>query len=134
MQMLRDLIEFPVVTDKVTWEARQVLRDMGEKPKPHILLRMKLSGTYFDQRALEPYVRVGKVRSLFVEISRDGITARAYFDKPLTTEGMIEYGYGDEAMFRVKSPFEPDNVRVLDLKLLGKKNVMFLERFFPDRG
>ncbi|HFD88183.1 MAG TPA: hypothetical protein ENJ35_10990 [Gammaproteobacteria bacterium] len=134
MQMLRDLIEFPVVTDKVIWEARQVLRDMGEKPKPHILLRIKLSGTYFEQRALEPYVSVGKVRSLFVEISEDGLTASAYFDKPLPTEGMIEFGYGNEAMFRLKSPFDPDNVRVLDPKFLRKKNVMFLERFFPDRG
>lgn len=131
--MLRDLIEFPVITDKVIWEARQVLRDMGDKPKPHILLRMKLSGTYFEQRALEPYVSVGKIRSLFVEISDDGLTASAYFDKPLLTEGMIEFGYGDEAIFRVKGPFESGNVRVLDPKFLGKKNIMFLERFFPEK-
>ncbi len=133
MKMLMDLIDLPVVTDKVTWEARQVLRDMGEKPRPHILLRVELSGTYFEQRALEPYVRVGKVRSLFVEISGDGLTARAYFDRPLPSEGMIEFGYGDEAVFRVRRPFEPDEARVLDLKLLGKKKVMFVERFFPDR-
>lgn len=133
MLMLRDLIELPVVTDRVIWEARQVLRDLGETPKPHFLLRIKLSGTYFEQRALGPYVSVGKVRSFFVEIAQDGLTASAYFDKPLT-EGVIEFGYGNEPMFRVKSPFEPDKVRVLNPRLLTEKNVVFLKRFFPEAG
>ncbi len=133
MQILRDLIELPVVTDKVTWNARQVLRDIGEKPSPHILLRMKLSGVYFNQRALEPYVRVGKIRSLFVKISEDGLTARAYFDRPLTTEGMIEFGYGGEVIFRMRSPFDPDDVRMLDPELLREQNIVFMERFFPGR-
>lgn len=134
MKMLTNLIDLPVVTDKVTWDARYVLRDIGEKPTPHMFLRVKLTGTYFDQRALGEYVKVGKVRSVAVEISEDSLSARAYFDRPLSSGGLIEFGYGDEAMFRLKSPFEPDNVRVLNPKLLGKKNVMFLEHFFPNRG
>jgi len=132
--MIKDLINFPVITDKVTWEVRQVLRDIGQKPKPHFLLRMKLSGTYFEQRALEPYVTVGKVRSLFVEFSQDGLNAKAYFDQPLPDGGVIEFGYGNDALLQVKRHFSTDEVKVLDPKLLGEKKIMFMERFFPGTG
>jgi hypothetical protein len=134
MKMLTGLIDLPVLTEKVSWDARYVLRDLGDKPTPHLFLRIKLTGTYFDHRALGEYVKIGKIRSVAVEISDDCLSARAYFDRPLPSGGRIEFGYEDQAMFRLKSRFEPDDVRRLDPTLLRKKKIMFMERFYPDLG
>ncbi len=85
--------------------------------KPHVLLRLKLSGTHFPQRALEPWVQVGRVRSRFVEIAPDGLSASAYFDR-LPRGGTIELGYGPEVLLRFPHPFVAEPVRALDVKRL----------------
>ena len=116
--MFMDLVEFPIESERLQWEARQVLRDFDKRP--HLLLRIKLKGTYFHQRALEPFVLVGNVRSRFVTISDDGLSALAYFDKLVPEERKIKFGYGNEVFLKFPKPFEYENVQLLDLKRLPK--------------
>lgn len=122
-----DLIDLPIETDRVDWEARQVVRDLyGE---PHLLDRLTLTGTRFEHRALEPYVAVGDVRSRFVEISEDGLRADAYFDEPIPGDGTIEFGYGDEPVLRIRRRFDREDVRRLDPERLPEKTRL-VGRFF----
>jgi hypothetical protein len=110
--MFTDLIDYPIESDRLNWEARQVLRDLNQEP--HLLIRVKLGGTYFPQRALEPFAVVGKVRSRFVEIADDGLSARAYFGEPLPEGGRIEFGYGEQILLRFPGAFDPGVVECLD--------------------
>lgn len=84
---------------ELTFEAREILRDVKGRSQLHH--RIKLSGMQFPQLAYEPFVRIGKVQSRYVEISDDGTIARAYFDRPLPQRGVLEFGYGDEVLFRL---------------------------------
>ncbi|MBI1786501.1 MAG: hypothetical protein HYR60_02980 [Acidobacteria bacterium] len=106
-----DLVEYPIQSAKLQWEARQVLRDLHEIP--HLLLRIKVTGTHFPRRALEAFVSIGEVRSRFVEIGPDGLSASAYFDRA-PREGVVEFGYGAEVLLRFPVPFRRAVVRELD--------------------
>jgi hypothetical protein len=99
-------------TQALHWEAREVLRDIEQRP--HLFTRIKLGGRYFPHRALEPFVVVGRVRSLFVEISEDSLNARAYFDALLPEAGTIKFGYGSEIMLSFPRQFSHDDVQRLD--------------------
>lgn len=127
--MFTDLIDFPIESERLHWEARQVLRDLNKEP--HVLLRIKLTGTYFPQRALEPFVIVGKVRSRFVEIADDGLSACAYFDEQLKHGGRIEFGYGRKILLRLPGAFDVETVKTLDLERIPR-NTRLIERFFSD--
>ena len=127
--MFLDLVDFPIESERLHWEARQVVRDLNNEP--HLLMRVKLSGTFFPQRSEEPFVRVGDIRSRFAEISDDGQSVRGYFDRPLAPRGVVEFGYGNDVILRVRSRFSPDGVRMLDPKRLPPKT-RFRERFFGD--
>ncbi|MHC4750502.1 MAG: hypothetical protein ACYTFW_11570 [Planctomycetota bacterium] len=126
--MFRDLIKYPIENDRLKWEAKHVLKDLWGKP--HLMLRIKLTGTRFQERALEPLVTVGKARSLFVEISEDGLAAYAYFDKPVPSRASIEFGYGQGPLLRFKGNVTSKAIIILDPKRFSKgtKNV---DRFFP---
>jgi|ERR1700736_2134925 len=113
--MFSDLIEYPIESPKLRWEARQVVRDLHHQP--HVLLRLKLTGTHFPQRALEPWVQVGRVRSRFVQIAPDGLSATAYFDR-LPRGGAVELGYGPDVYLRFSQPFVAEPVHALDVKRL----------------
>lgn len=110
--MFTDLIQFPIQSERLQWEARQVMRDLDYIP--HLLLRLKLTGTHFPQRALEPFVKVGEVRSRFVTISDDGLNANAYFDQSLTQGCKVEFGYGQDILLRFPRSFNWEVVRLLD--------------------
>jgi hypothetical protein len=127
--MFMDLIDFPIESKRLHWEARQVVRDLYEKP--HLLLRLKLTGTHFPQRALEPFVVVGKMRSRFVEIAEDGLSANAYFDEPLPVGGRVEFGYEREVLLRFPAVFDSETVELLDPKRLPERTRL-VERFFRD--
>jgi hypothetical protein len=105
-------------TQTLHCEAREVLRDIEQRP--HLLTRIKLSGAYFPRRALDPFVIVGRVRSLFVEISEDSLNARAYFDAPLPEAGTIRFGYGSEIELGLAGQFSHDDVQRLDPARLPK--------------
>jgi hypothetical protein len=101
--MFEDLIEWPLVSDRLRWEGKQVLRDIGGEP--FLLFRLRLTGTYFPERGAEPFVRIGRLRSRFVRIAEDGQTADAYFDEPPPEEGMVEFGYAAQVYLRCRRPF-----------------------------
>jgi len=124
--MFRDLIDFPIESERLRWEARLVVRDLNQQP--HLLVRIRLTGTHFPDRALEPFVVVGKVRSRFVNIADDGLSADAYFDEPVPQGGRIEFGYGAEVLLRLPRAFDSEAVELLDLKRLPS-NTRFIERF-----
>ena len=121
--MFGDLIEFPIESERLNWEARQIVRDLYNEP--HLFIRLKLTGTFFPQRALEPFVLVDKVRSRFVQISEDGLSAYAYFDQVPPETGRVEFGYGEEVLLRFPRRFSSQSVEFLDLNLIpkGTKNV-----------
>lgn len=127
--MFMNLIEFPIESERLQWEARQVVRDLYNQP--HLLMRVKLTGTFFPQRAEEPFMRVGKVRSRFVVIADDGQSASGYFDEPPPERDLVEFGYGDQILLRATRRFSMDGVRPLDPKRLPAKT-RFLDRFFGD--
>ena len=124
--MFWDLIDFPIESERLRWEARLVVRDLDQNP--HLLMRIKLTGTHFPQRALKPFVVVGKVRSLFVSIADDGLSACAYFDQPLPPGDRIEFGYGMEVLLRFPRAFSHEAVELLDPKRLPN-NTRSIERF-----
>ncbi len=126
--MFRDLIKYPIEHERLRWEAKYVVKDLWGKP--HLLLRLKLTGTRFQERALEPLVTVGDARSLFVEISKDGLAAYAYFDKPVPSRAVIEFGYGYGPLLRFKGDVTSKAIGILDPKLLPK-GTKYVERFFP---
>ncbi len=92
-------------------------------------MRIRLTGTHFPQRALEPFVVVGKVRSRFVEIADDGLSANAYFDRPPPQRGRIEFGYGEDILLRFPRAFDKGVAKLLDAERLPKKT-RFVDRFF----
>ena len=125
--MFMDLVDFPIESERLRWEARLVVRDLYQEP--YLFLRLKLTGTLFPHRALEPFVIVGKVRSRFVTIADDGLSACAYFDQPVPEGSRIEFGYGNDILLRLPRAFDPQAVEILDPKLLPR-DTHFIERFF----
>ena len=124
--MFMDLVDFPIESERLRWEARLVVHDLNQEP--HLLMRVKLTGTHFPQRALEPFVVVGKAHSRFVTISDDGLSACAYFDEQLPKGGRIEFGYGTDVLLRFPRAFDREEVELLDPKRLPS-NTHFMKRF-----
>ncbi len=116
---------FPYLSDlaeRMSWSCREVLRDVADVP--HLLYRVQLTGPHFEARALEPIVRVGRVRADFVELSADGLTAGAYFDRPLPERGAVTFGYEDGVLYRFPQEFEIEHLERLDRERLPE-NVRF---------
>jgi hypothetical protein len=126
--MFTDLIKYPIEHERLKWGAKYVVKDLWGKP--HLLLRLKLTGTRFQERASEPVVIVGEARSLFVEIAKDGLAAYAYFDQPVPSRASVEFGYGHRPLLRFAGHVTPKAIEPLDPKLLPKGTVN-VERFFP---
>ncbi len=125
--MFTDLIEYPIESRKLKFNARQVLRDFDDKP--HLLLRLKLEGTRFPQRALLPFVIAnGELLAYHTEIAEDELSVRAYFDRPIPEGSRIEFGYGKQIYLRFPASFSMKGVDQLDRKKLPEK-VQFLENF-----
>jgi len=127
--MFRNLIKYPIEDEHLQWEARYLVQNLNKEP--HLLLRLKISGTFFPQRALEPFVLVEKIRSKFVKISKDGKIAYAYFTEPLKGGGIIQFGYGQEILLKFPKPFGKEKLKLLEVDRLPK-NVRFLKKFFTD--
>jgi len=126
--MFTDLIKYPIKNDRLKWEAKYVIKDLWGKP--HLLLRLKLTGTRYQERALEPIVTIGEARSLFVEIAEDGLAAYAYFDHPVPSRAAVEFGYGHGPLLRFGGYVTSKAIKTLDPELLPEGTVN-VERFFP---
>jgi hypothetical protein len=88
----KDIIRPPDPRQTVRADVREVVRDVGGKP--HLFLRVKLTGWFFPKRANLPFLLVEDVLSRFVVIAPDGLSASAYFDRLLPNAERISFGYG----------------------------------------
>lgn len=117
----KELIRLPDPREKVKIGVREVVRGVFEKP--HIFIRIRITGWHFPQRALEPFVVVGEVVSRMVLIDRDGLVADAYFDKPLPDSELLSFGYGNVIHWDFKIPVQPKAIARLDRSRLPKGTI-----------
>ena len=94
---------------QVTWQAQEVVRVIDDRP--HLLLRITLTGTTFPQRAAAPFVRVVVGESVTLSwsttISDDLRELHGYFPTDLPLEGIVDYGYGSRVFGRAVPPLQP---------------------------
>ncbi|HYN50787.1 MAG TPA: hypothetical protein VES62_07660 [Thermoleophilaceae bacterium] len=119
--MYYELIKFPLRHEALNWEAREALLDI--EGRPHLFLRIKLTGTGFPVVAQIPEVWVGDVFARKVMIDEDGRTVRAYFEKPLPKRGDLYFGHLGRAELHF-GRFEPRRVVRLDRERLSADVVL----------
>jgi len=110
------------VAARMDWSSREVLRDFHGAP--HLLQRIELMGPDFGASALEPIVRIGRLRARLVEITPDGLKVRAYFDQPLPESGAITFGYEDGVLYRFPREFDREDLQPMDRERIPE-NVRF---------
>jgi hypothetical protein len=107
-----EITRLPKPKNDVRADVREVVKDL--RGLPHVFARVKLSGWYFPQRALEPFMLVGEVVSQHVEISLDGQIAKAYFDEPLPRAERVSFGYGNVINWDFDVEIDPEKIPRLD--------------------
>lgn len=116
-----DLLKFPLEHENLRWEARESLREA--EGRPHLFVRVKLTGTRFPITDQVPQVWAGKVFARRVEIDDDGLTVRAYFDR-LPPEGEpLYFGHLGQPELSF-GPFEPRRMERLDRARLPRDVVL----------
>jgi hypothetical protein len=102
----------------VKLEIREVVRDIAKKP--HVLIRVRLTGWHFPERALEPFVLIGTAVSKFLLIGYDGTTADAYFDVRPPAAKRVSFGYGKIISWDFDVAVNPADIDRLDRARLPK--------------
>jgi hypothetical protein len=118
---IESLIRLPDPRKDVRIEAREVVRDVFDKP--HLFIRVQLTGWHFPHRAPEPFLVVGDAISRRVIIDRDGLVAHAYFDRPLPATQRVSFGYGIVIHWDFEVPIDPERIRRLERTRLPKGTV-----------
>jgi hypothetical protein len=113
---VKELVRLPDPRKDVQAEVREVVREIFDKP--HVLIRVRLTGWHFAHRAEEPFLAVGDAVSRRVLIARDGLTADAYFDKALPAAQRVSFGYGNTICWDFDIPVSPKKIARLDRALL----------------
>lgn len=110
---------------KATWTAREVLKDIDDKP--HLLVALELRGARFERRGAPTFARIlgaqGTTSSWFARVTDSHDVLVAYFADPLPAQGAIEYGYGNTVAGRIPLPFQKEAVERLDRGSLPKGTV-----------
>ena len=114
----KELIRLPDPRKNVRVEVREVVRDVFNKP--HVFIRVRLTGWYFPGRAPEPFVVIGDVVSRVVIIDPDGLGANAYFDRPLPRADRVSFGYGKIINWDFDLLVDPEKIHRLDRVKLPK--------------
>ncbi len=114
--MFIDLIQFPIESPKLKWEAKVVVREIDKGPRLYI--RLKLTGTRFPIFNTIPFVRIGKSVTHHVFTAEDALSVNAYFERALPEEGIVEFGYEDQTLLRFPQRFAGGTVKRLDVKRL----------------
>jgi hypothetical protein len=107
-----ELIRMPDPRVNVRAEIHEVVRDLGGRP--HVFVRLKLTGWYFPHRAPEPFMAVGEVVSQRVIISRDGLSAQGYFNQLLPPAKSVSFGYGKVIQWDFNIAIDPRTIVRLD--------------------
>lgn len=97
-----EFIRLPDPRDEVRIEAKEVVRDLFGKP--HVFLRIRLTGWHFPHRAQEPFALVGEVVSRMVLIDQDELAANCYFDHDLARAEIVSFGYGKTILWDFNLP------------------------------
>jgi len=118
---IKEIIRLPDSRKVVKIELREVVRDVGGKP--HVFIRVRLSGWHFPERALEPFLVIGNAVSRFVLIENEGTTADAYFDVRLTEAKRVSFGYGNIVSWDFDVKVDPAGIDRLDRARLPKQVV-----------
>jgi hypothetical protein len=108
--MYWDLIKFPIEHENLKWQAREALLDIDGRP--HLFVRIKLTGTRFVHRAAIPQVWVGEVFARYVLIDEDELAVRAYFDH-VPPGASLYFGYERRAELSF-GRFDAGRMTVLD--------------------
>ena len=115
---IKEIIRLPDPRKDVKVEIREVARDVKEKP--HVFIRVRLSGWHFPERAPEPFMVIGKIVSKFVLINYEGTTADAYFDVRPPTVKRVSFGYGNIISWDFDVTVDPAGIDPLDRTRLPK--------------
>ncbi len=114
----KDILRKPDPRRNVRMELREVLLELHEKP--HLLMRMRITGWRFPHRAQEPFVVVGEVISRLVHIAPDELTADAYFDRPIQAARGFSFGYGRTIEWDFDIEVDARGIERLDRRRLGE--------------
>jgi hypothetical protein len=115
---INDIVRLPDPRKDVKVQLREVVRDIGKKP--HILIRVRLTGWHFPQRAPEPFLVIGKTVSKFVILDEEGTTADAYFDVRPPAAKRVSFGYGNIIAWDFEVPIAPAKIETVDRARLPK--------------
>lgn len=115
---VKDIVRRPDPRRNVRVELREVILELHHKP--HVLMRMRITGWRFPQRAPEPFAIVGNVVSRLVQIAPDELTADAYFDRILPHAEGFSFGYGNTIEWDFDVAVDPRGIERLDRERLGK--------------
>jgi hypothetical protein len=123
------VIRLPDPRMSVTADVREVVRDVEERP--HVFVRVRLSGWHFPERAPEPFMVIGRAVSNFVVIDRDGTSANGYFDAMPPKAKRISFGYGKIVSWDFDVRIDPPKAPRLDRSRLPR-GVVDLRKGRPD--
>ncbi len=118
---ISQIIRMPDPRENITIELREVVRDLDGRP--HVLIRVRLSGWHFPERAPEPFLVIGKIVSRFVLIGPEGTIADAYFNVRLPAAKGVSFGYGHVISWDFDVKVDPTKIIPLDRKRLPKRFV-----------
>jgi hypothetical protein len=112
--------------------AREVVKEFNDRP--HLLVRIEVSGEYFPHRAPHPFIRIkaGPKKyfgDLFATVSPDNRKLIGYLPVHIPKSGFIEFGYGSEIWGAVPIVFNAKSVERLDRKRLPKDIVIVDGKF-----
>lgn len=113
-------------------QAREVVRVLDDRP--HLLIRVEVSGEYFPHRAVHPFVmvKVGEqeyFKDLFTEVSPDNEKLIGYLPINIPSNGIIVFGYGNEIWGAMPGEFDTASVARLDRNKLPKDIVIVDDNF-----
>jgi hypothetical protein len=109
---VNEIIRLPDPRVNVRAEIHEVVRDVNGRP--HVFVRIKLTGWHFTHRAQEPFMVVGNVVSQRVIISRDGLSAQGYFNQLPPPAKTLAFGYGNIIQWDFNLAIDPGTIVRLD--------------------
>ena len=121
---INDIVRVPDPRKSVKAALREVIHDVAGKPRR--MVRVRLTGWHFPERAPEPFMVIGNAVSSFVRISPDGLTADAYFDKNPPAARQISFGYGNVISWDFPSRITPTRISRIDPSTLPANLVRLL--------
>lgn len=112
--------------------AKEVVRVLDDRP--HLLVRVEVSGNHFPHRAPEAFVmiQVGEqeyFKDAFTEVSPDNTKLVGYLPVDLPPAGEVVFGYGDEIWGTVPGRLEREAVDRLERERLPKEIVVVDRKF-----